>query len=51
MRRHSHFADESILIDGSPFLSSSELGRLRPHLFHILQYHITMPIEGLYSGQ
>jgi len=43
-----HLANESILVHGLLVLS---LRHFRPHLLHVLQDHITMPIKGLYTSQ
>ena len=45
---HSHLAHKPILIHT---LSFAALGFLRPHLFHILQYHVAMSIERFDSRQ
>lgn len=46
-----HFADEPILIDRSPFLTSRNFRRFSPHLLHVFQYHVAMSIECLDSSQ
>lgn len=50
-RIDQHFADESILVHGSPFLPSRRSGYLSPHLFHVLQDHIAVPIECFHSSK
>lgn len=46
---YSHLANESILVDRSSFLACARSGCLRPHLLHVLQHHITMPIESFHA--
>lgn len=50
-RGDEHFADESILVHGPPFLPSRRPGYLSPHLFHILQDHIAVAIEGFHPSK
>lgn len=48
---HSHLANKPILVQRSPLLPARQSWRLRPHLLHILQHHIAMPIERLDAGE
>jgi len=38
-----HFTDKSVLVDRLLVLPFRYLG---PHLFHILEYHVAVPIKG-----
>jgi len=48
---YSHLTNKPILINRPTLLSPASPRRLRPHLLHILQYHIAMPIKRLDSRQ
>lgn len=48
---HLHLANEPILINRSPLLAITLPRRLRPHLLHVLQNHIAMPIKRLHPRQ
>ena len=51
-RRESlHFADEPVLVDWPPLLSTRNSRSFRPHFLHVLQDHIAMSIEGLDPGE
>ncbi len=44
---NSHFTDKPILVHRSPLLPTAIPWGLCPHLLHVLEHHVTMPIEGL----
>jgi len=46
-----HLADESVLVDLATKLSVCQSGRFRPHLFRVLQYHVAVTVESLYTGE
>ena len=46
--RHSHLADEPILVDT---LALTTLGLLGPHLLDVLQHHVAVAVKGLDTGQ
>jgi hypothetical protein len=48
---HSHLTNKPILINRSSLLSLTIPRRLSPHLLHILQHHITMPIKSLHTRE
>jgi hypothetical protein len=48
-RRYSHLANEPILVYRSSLLASTRSWGLGPHLLHVLQDHIAMPIECLHA--
>lgn len=46
-----HFADKSILVDLATKLSVCQPGRFCPHLFCVLQNHVAVTVERLYTGK
>ena len=47
-----HLGNVSVFIDGlGLFLALSGLGNFGPQLFDVLQHHVAMPIESLYTRQ
>lgn len=47
----THFADESVLVDGSALLPVGKPRRLRPHLLDIFQHHVAMSVKSLDAGE
>lgn len=50
-RIDSQFADKPILVHRLALLAAREPRGLRPHLFAVLEDHVTMPIKRLHAGQ
>lgn len=46
-----HFADEPVLGDGLAGLAAGGFRFFRPHLLHVLQHHVGVPVKRLDSGQ
>lgn len=46
-----HFTNKPIFIHRSPLLPIRLPRDLGPHLLHVLQHHVAMPVEGLHAGQ
>lgn len=47
-----HLGDVAVLVDWlGLLLALAALGDLGPHLLHILQHHVAVPVEGLYAAQ
>lgn len=49
--RNVHLADKPVLVDRPALLAARQLGRLGPHLLHILKHHVTVAVEGFYTCQ
>lgn len=48
---HLHLADKPILIHGPSLLALCIPRCLSPHLLHVLEHHVAVPVEGLDSGE
>lgn len=46
-----HLRYETIFIDGFSLFPFPSTRNFRPHLLHILQYHVTVTIEGFYTSK
>lgn len=49
--RDSHLANKPVFVHWSSLLSCARSRCLRPHLLHVLQYHIAMSIKCLHASQ
>ena len=46
-----HLGDVAVLVDWLGLLALAALGDLGPHLLHVLQHHVAVPVEGLRTAQ
>lgn len=47
-----HLGDVAVLVDRLGFLLAlAALGNLSPHLLHIFQHHVAVPVKGLHPAQ
>lgn len=47
-----HLGDVAVLVDGlGLLLALAALGDLSPHLLHVLQHHVAVPVKGLHAAQ
>lgn len=46
-----HLADKPILVDWPSLLAVCKTRGLCPHLLHVLENHVTVPIESLDTGE